>query len=38
MSDLGQEVAYLDRPEFRAFWAADASRLRMRWAIGKVEG
>ena len=26
--NLGQDVAYLDQPEFRAFWEADARRRR----------
>src|SRR5262249_54513322 len=39
MGNLGQEVAYLDQPEFRAFWAADAKRVEDAVRqIGKVEG
>jgi tripartite-type tricarboxylate transporter receptor subunit TctC len=39
MSNLGQEVAYLDQPEFRTFWEADANRVEdaVR-TVGKVEG
>lgn len=37
MKNLGQDVAYLDQPEFKTFWAADAKRVEdaVR-AIGKV--
>jgi tripartite-type tricarboxylate transporter receptor subunit TctC len=37
MNNLGQDVAYLDQPEFKAFWDADAKRVQdaVR-AIGKV--
>ena len=27
MHNIGQDVAYLDQPEFRAFWDADAKRV-----------
>jgi tripartite-type tricarboxylate transporter receptor subunit TctC len=39
MTNLGQDVAYLDQPEFKAFWDADAKRVEdaVR-SIGKVEG
>ncbi len=39
MGNLGQEVAYLDQAEFKAFWDADAKRVEdaVR-AIGKVDG
>jgi tripartite-type tricarboxylate transporter receptor subunit TctC len=39
MANIGQEIAYLDQPEFRTFWDADAKRteeaVRL---IGEVEG
>ena len=37
MKNLGQDVAYLDQPEFKTFWDADAKRVEdaVR-AIGKV--
>jgi tripartite-type tricarboxylate transporter receptor subunit TctC len=37
MKNLGQDVAYLDQPEFKAFWDADAQRVQdaVR-TIGKV--
>src|SRR5215468_4197042 len=39
MSNLGQEVAYLDQPEFKAFWDADAKRVEEAVRIvGKVDG
>jgi tripartite-type tricarboxylate transporter receptor subunit TctC len=39
MSNLGQDVAYLDQPEFKAFWDADAARVEAAvQSIGKVEG
>jgi tripartite-type tricarboxylate transporter receptor subunit TctC len=28
MKNVGQDVAYLDQPEFRAFWEADAKRVQ----------
>ena len=39
MNNLGQDVAYLDQPEFQTFWDADAKRVEdaVR-SIGKVEG
>ena len=39
MTNLGQDVAYLDQPEFKAFWDADAKRVEdaVR-SIGKVDG
>ena len=37
--NLGQELAYLDQPEFAQFWAADAQRIQAAVReIGKVEG
>jgi tripartite-type tricarboxylate transporter receptor subunit TctC len=39
MANIGQEVAYMDQPEFRAFWDADAKRVEEAvQSIGKVEG
>jgi tripartite-type tricarboxylate transporter receptor subunit TctC len=37
MKNLGQDVAYLDQPEFKTFWDADAMRVQdaVR-TIGKV--
>ena len=39
MANLGQDVAYLDQAEFKAFWDADAKRVEdaVR-SIGKVDG
>jgi tripartite-type tricarboxylate transporter receptor subunit TctC len=39
MTNLGQDVAYLDQAEFKAFWDADAARVEdaVR-SIGKIEG
>jgi tripartite-type tricarboxylate transporter receptor subunit TctC len=39
MTNLGQDVAYLDQAEFKTFWDADAKRVEdaVR-SIGKVEG
>jgi tripartite-type tricarboxylate transporter receptor subunit TctC len=39
MNNLGQDVAYLDQAEFRAFWDADARRIEdaVR-AVGKADG
>jgi tripartite-type tricarboxylate transporter receptor subunit TctC len=39
MTNLGQDVAYLDQAEFKAFWDADAKRVEdaVR-SIGKVDG
>ena len=37
--NLGQELAYLDQPEFAKFWDADAIRIEDAIRqIGKVEG
>ena len=34
-----EDVAYLDQPEFKAFWDADAKRVESAvQTIGKVEG
>jgi tripartite-type tricarboxylate transporter receptor subunit TctC len=39
MSNLGQDVAYLDQAEFKAFWDADAARVESAvQSIGKVQG
>jgi tripartite-type tricarboxylate transporter receptor subunit TctC len=39
MANLGQEVEYLDQPEFAAFWNADAARIEDAVRdIGKVQG
>jgi tripartite-type tricarboxylate transporter receptor subunit TctC len=39
MKNLGQDVAYLDQPEFKAFWDVDAKRVEDAVRqIGKVEG
>jgi len=39
MKNLGQDVAYLDQPEFKAFWDADARRVEDAVRqIGKIEG
>jgi tripartite-type tricarboxylate transporter receptor subunit TctC len=39
MKNLGQDVAYLDQPDFKAFWDADAKRVEDAVRqIGKVEG
>ena len=39
MGNIGQEVDYLDRPEFQAFWDADAARIEAAVReIGRVEG
>jgi tripartite-type tricarboxylate transporter receptor subunit TctC len=39
MANIGQEVAYQDQPEFKAFWDADAARVESAvHSIGKVEG
>jgi tripartite-type tricarboxylate transporter receptor subunit TctC len=39
MTNLGQDVAYMDQPEFKTFWDADAKRVEdaVR-TVGKVEG
>jgi len=39
LTNLGQDLAYLDQPEFKAFWDADAKRIEEAVRqIGKVEG
>jgi tripartite-type tricarboxylate transporter receptor subunit TctC len=39
MNNIGQEVAYMDQPEFKAFWDADAKRVEDAVRqIGKVDG
>jgi len=39
MTNLGQEVAYLDQAEFKAFWDADARRIEEAVrAVGRVDG
>jgi tripartite-type tricarboxylate transporter receptor subunit TctC len=39
MKNLGQDVAYLDQPEFKAFWDADAKRVEDAVRqIGRVQG
>jgi tripartite-type tricarboxylate transporter receptor subunit TctC len=39
MANIGQEVAYLDQADFKAFWDADAKRVEDAVRqIGKVEG
>jgi tripartite-type tricarboxylate transporter receptor subunit TctC len=39
LDKLGQELAYLDQPEFAKFWAADAKRMEDAiQSIGRVEG
>jgi tripartite-type tricarboxylate transporter receptor subunit TctC len=39
MKNIGQDVAYMDQPEFKAFWDADAKRVEAAvQSIGKVEG
>jgi tripartite-type tricarboxylate transporter receptor subunit TctC len=39
LTNLGQELAYMDQPEFAQFWAADAKRIEDAVRqIGKVEG
>jgi tripartite-type tricarboxylate transporter receptor subunit TctC len=38
LANLGQELAYLDQPEFREFWDADARRIELAIRqIGRVE-
>ena len=38
IANLGQEVGYLDQPEFKAFWDADAARIEQAVrTIGKIE-
>jgi tripartite-type tricarboxylate transporter receptor subunit TctC len=39
LTNLGQELAYLDAPEFAAFWEADAARIEEAVRqIGRVQG
>ena len=39
MDNLGQELAYMDQPEFAKFWAADAKKMEDAIAsIGRVQG
>jgi len=39
LENLGQELAYLDQPEFAKFWAADAKRMEDAiHQIGRVQG
>jgi tripartite-type tricarboxylate transporter receptor subunit TctC len=39
INNIGDVVAYLDQPEFRTFWDADAKRVEDAVAtIGKVQG
>jgi len=39
MNNIGQEVAYQDQPEFKAFWDMDAKRVEAAvQSIGKVDG
>ena len=39
LANLGQELAYMDQPEFAQFWEADAKRIEAAIrTIGKVEG
>ena len=39
LGNLGQELNYMDQPEFAEFWAADTRRMEAAIrAIGKVEG
>ena len=39
VKNLGQDVAYLDQPEFKVFWDADAARVEEAVRlIGKVDG
>jgi tripartite-type tricarboxylate transporter receptor subunit TctC len=39
LTNLGQELAYLDQPEFKAFWDADTKRIEEAVKqIGKVDG
>jgi tripartite-type tricarboxylate transporter receptor subunit TctC len=39
LDKLGQELAYLDQPEFASFWAADARKMEDAVnAIGRVQG
>ena len=39
LDNLGQELAYMDQPEFTTFWAADAKRQEDAInVIGRVQG
>ncbi len=39
MENLGQELAYMDQPEFAKFWAADAKKMEDAiQSIGRVQG
>ena len=39
INNLGQDVAYMDQAEFKAFWDADAKRIEAAvQTIGKVAG
>jgi tripartite-type tricarboxylate transporter receptor subunit TctC len=39
MNNLGQDLAYMDQPEFAKFWAADAKRQEDAInSIGRVQG
>ena len=39
MDNLGQELAYMDQPEFAKFWAADAKKMEEAiQSIGRVQG
>jgi tripartite-type tricarboxylate transporter receptor subunit TctC len=39
MANIGQEVAFMDQPEFAAFWDTDAKRVEAAvQAVGRVEG
>ena len=39
LTNLGQELDYMDQPEFARFWEADTKRIEAAIrAIGKVEG
>ena len=39
LANLGQDLAYMDQPEFAQFWEADTKRIEAAIrSIGKVEG
>ena len=39
MTNIGLEIEYMDQPEFKAFWDADAARVEAAVnAVGKVQG
>jgi tripartite-type tricarboxylate transporter receptor subunit TctC len=39
LTNLGQELEYMDQPEFQAFWDADAKRIEAAvQQIGRVDG